>query len=46
MTHVVYLPGKQGKPEKRTVKTGKTAGGKTEILTGLRAGDEVLGSKP
>jgi len=46
MTHVVYLPGKQGKPEKRTVKTGKTAGGKTEILTGLRTGDEVLGSKP
>jgi multidrug efflux pump subunit AcrA (membrane-fusion protein) len=46
MTHVVYLPGKEGKPEKRTVKTGKTAGGKTEILSGLRAGDEILGSKP
>lgn len=46
MTHVVYLPRKEGKPEKRTVKTGKTAGGKTEILTGLRAGDEILGSKP
>jgi multidrug efflux pump subunit AcrA (membrane-fusion protein) len=46
MTHVVYLPGKEGKPEKRTVKTGKTGGGKTEILTGLRAGDEILSSKP
>jgi HlyD family secretion protein len=46
ITHVVYLPGKEGKPEKRTVKTGKTAGGKTEILTGLHAGDEILSSKP
>ena len=46
MTHVVYLPGKEGKAEKRTVKIGKTAGGKTEILTGLRDGDEILGSRP
>ncbi len=45
-THVVYLPAKAGKPEQRTVTTGKTAGGKTEILAGLHAGDEVLGSKP
>ena len=44
-THVVYLPGKEGKPEKRTVKIGKTGGGKTEILAGLHAGDEILGSR-
>ena len=42
ITHVVYLPAKDGKPEKRTVKIGKSAGGKTEILDGLHAGDEVL----
>ncbi len=46
LTHVVYLPGKAGKPEKRTVKTGKTGGGKTEILAGLHANDELLTSKP
>ena len=46
MNHVVYLPGKEGKPEKKTIKTGKTAGGKTEILAGLLAGDEILSSKP
>jgi multidrug efflux pump subunit AcrA (membrane-fusion protein) len=44
----VYLakPDKDGKYPKRPVKTGKTAGGKTEIIDGLAAGDEVLTSKP
>jgi multidrug efflux pump subunit AcrA (membrane-fusion protein) len=46
ITHVVYLPVKEGKPAKRTVKIGRRAGGKTEILDGLKAGDEVLTSKP
>ena len=46
ITRVVYLPAKDGKPEKRVVKTGKSAGGKTEILEGLHAGDEILTSKP
>jgi HlyD family secretion protein len=46
ITHVVYLPGKEGKPEKKTVKTGRSAGGKAEILAGLHAGDEILSSKP
>ena len=39
---VVYLKG--GK--KRAVTTGKSAGGKTEILKGLKAGDEVFLEKP
>lgn len=30
-----------GKPEQRTVTVGQTVDGKVEILTGLRAGDEV-----
>ncbi len=39
---VVYL--KDGK--KKTVTTGKTSGDKTEILKGVKAGDEVLLEKP
>lgn len=39
---VVYLKG--GK--KKAVTTGKTSGGKTEILKGVKAGDEVLLEKP
>ena len=35
-----------GKPRKRAVKVGKTGGGKTEILDGLKQGDEILSSKP
>jgi multidrug efflux pump subunit AcrA (membrane-fusion protein) len=42
----VLLPQKNGKPEKKTVKVGKTSGGKTEITTGLQEGDEILTEKP
>jgi multidrug resistance efflux pump len=44
--HYVYVAGKGGKPQKRTVTIGKTAAGKTEILEGLHAGDEVFLEKP
>jgi RND family efflux transporter MFP subunit len=44
--HYVYLAAKDGKPEKRTVKVGKTAGDKTEIIEGLKEGDEILTAKP
>jgi multidrug efflux pump subunit AcrA (membrane-fusion protein) len=43
---VVYLSRKGEKPEKRRVKVGKSAGGRTEILDGLADGDEILTSKP
>jgi multidrug efflux pump subunit AcrA (membrane-fusion protein) len=46
IVHVVYVPSKDGKPARRTVKIGKTFGAKTEILSGLDAGDEILSSKP
>jgi multidrug efflux pump subunit AcrA (membrane-fusion protein) len=46
MTQVVFLSSKEGKPEKRIVKVGKSSGNKTEILDGLHAGDEVLTTKP
>jgi HlyD family secretion protein len=42
----VYLPGKDGKGEKKTVKVGLTVGDKVEILDGLKAGDEILSAKP
>jgi hypothetical protein len=38
--------GPGAKPEKRSVKIGKTAEGKTEILAGLREGEIILTSKP
>ncbi len=44
--HHVYLHSGKGKPAKRAVKVGKTVGGKTEILEGLREGDEILTAKP
>lgn len=42
----VYVPTKDGKHEKKTVKVGITSGDRTEILEGLAAGDEILESKP
>jgi HlyD family secretion protein len=47
-SHYVYLStsDQDGKHPRRTVKTGKTASGKTEILEGLAEGDEVLASRP
>jgi HlyD family secretion protein len=44
--HYVYLPSKDGKPAKRPVTVGRTAGGKTEILQGLHEGEEILPEKP
>jgi multidrug efflux pump subunit AcrA (membrane-fusion protein) len=44
--HYVYLHSGKGKPAKRAVKVGKTVGGKTEIVEGLKAGDEILTAKP
>jgi HlyD family secretion protein len=44
---IVWLAGKDGAaPEKRVVKTGRTSGGKTEILEGIAAGDVVRSSRP
>jgi multidrug efflux pump subunit AcrA (membrane-fusion protein) len=43
----VYRSGKAGgKPEKKTVKVGITAGDRVEIVEGLSEGDEILSSKP
>ena len=44
--HYVYLHSGKGKPTKRPVKVGKTVGGKTEVLSGLKEGDEILTAKP
>ena len=44
---IVWLPGKDGAAaEKRVVKTGRTSGGRTEILEGIAAGDVVRSSRP
>jgi len=44
---IVWLAGKDGAAaEKRVVKTGRTSGGKTEILEGIAAGDVVRSSRP
>jgi multidrug efflux pump subunit AcrA (membrane-fusion protein) len=40
--HFVYLAGKADKPEKRAVTVGKKGGGKTEIVDGLKEGDEIV----
>ncbi|MFO0893190.1 MAG: hypothetical protein U0790_29135 [Isosphaeraceae bacterium] len=44
--HVVYLTTGEEKPHRHVVKVGRTSGGRTEILGGLKAGDRVLSSKP
>jgi HlyD family secretion protein len=44
--HYVYCLNKNGKPEKRAVKVGKTVGDKTEVLEGLQPGDRIQASKP
>jgi multidrug resistance efflux pump len=44
-TSYVYLAGGD-KPEKKTVKVGIAANGKTEIVEGLKEGDEILATKP
>ena len=44
--HFVYLVDKQGKETKREVRPGRTSGARTEILTGLNAGDEILLERP
>jgi Cu(I)/Ag(I) efflux system membrane fusion protein len=48
LSYYVYLAklDKDGNYPKRTVKIGKSAGGKTEIAQGLAEGDEILTSKP
>jgi multidrug efflux pump subunit AcrA (membrane-fusion protein) len=45
-SHYVYVLTSAGKPEKRTVKTGRTASDKTEITSSLKEGEEVLLEKP
>ena len=43
----VWLPASAGgQPQKQFVKTGKSNGGKTEILDGVKAGDTILSQKP
>jgi len=42
----VYLPGKDGKPEKRYITTGMRTDRKVEVLEGLKEGDEILQEKP
>jgi RND family efflux transporter MFP subunit len=44
--HYVYLVDKDGKSEKHSVTIGRASGGKTEILEGLKEGDQILQSKP
>jgi multidrug efflux pump subunit AcrA (membrane-fusion protein) len=44
--HVYVFRADPGKFEKRSVVVGKKAGGKVEITSGLKAGDEIALSKP
>jgi multidrug efflux pump subunit AcrA (membrane-fusion protein) len=48
LSNYVYLaqPGRDGKYPKRPVKSGRSSAGRTEILEGLSAGDEVLIARP
>jgi len=43
-SHVYLL--KEGKPVKTEITIGKASGGKTEVLNGLKVGDELLANKP
>jgi len=46
-SHHVYVAGKDGaQPTKKDVQIGKTVHGKTEIVSGLSEGDEILLNKP
>jgi multidrug resistance efflux pump len=42
----VYLVGKDGKPQKRTVSLGEHNDKQVEVLQGLAAGEEILQDKP
>lgn len=44
--HVYVFRADGGKFEKKSVTVGRKSGGKTEILSGLKAGDEIALSKP
>ncbi len=44
MSHVYLLT--EGKPVKTEITIGKVSGGKTEVLNGLKVGDELLANKP
>jgi HlyD family secretion protein len=42
----VWVKGGDGKPEKKEVEIGKIVGGKTEIVKGLKEGDQIHKEKP
>jgi multidrug efflux pump subunit AcrA (membrane-fusion protein) len=42
----VYVVDKKGKQHERTVTTGQVDGDNTEILSGLREGEEILLERP
>jgi multidrug efflux pump subunit AcrA (membrane-fusion protein) len=44
--YVVYVAQKGGKPQAREVTPGRTDGDNTEILSGLREGEEILLERP
>jgi HlyD family secretion protein len=44
--YVVHVARKNGKPETREVTPGKTEDGQTEILSGLREGEEIFVERP
>ena len=44
--HFVHVVDAQGKDTKRIVQPGRTSGGRTEILSGLKAGEEILQERP
>jgi multidrug efflux pump subunit AcrA (membrane-fusion protein) len=44
--YVVYVTQKGGKPLAREVRPGRTDGDNTEILSGLREGEEILLERP